>query len=214
MESYITSQCIVDEYLSNWFTYQELADYLCIPLGDVQRVLSIASEVNPKIGSKIQRHHNHIEMYYDQLNKQVFINEENQIYVDIAEYMIEHKSSLSQTAHAFGLGKTTISDYVHERLPGISIVLYKQVFDVLNYNKSFSINNKCVIDQVLTSYSLLMQGMSSEEIANVQNIGRNVVQRNLTNRLRLIDEKKYAEAQEILSENRMAPLRKNSFSGK
>lgn len=214
MESYITSQCIVDEYLSNWFTYQELADYLCIPLGDVQRVLSIASEVNPKIGSKIQRHHNHIEMYYDQLNKQVFINEENQIYVDIAEYMIEHKSSLSQTAHAFGLGKTTISDYVHEMLPGISIVLYKQVFDVLNYNKSFSINNKRVIDQVLTSYSLLMQGMSSEEIANVQNIGRNVVQRNLTNRLRLIDEKKYAEAQEILSENRMAPLRKNSFSGK
>ena len=30
MKDYITKECIIEEYLNNWFTYDELAEYLCI----------------------------------------------------------------------------------------------------------------------------------------------------------------------------------------
>lgn len=211
MDEYITSQCIIEEYLNNWFTYEELAEYLCIPIEDVQKALDAACEVDSKLGAKIRKHTGYIQRYYAEKDSKPFVSEENKIYVTIAEYMIEHKASLNKTAKEFGIGKTTVFDYVHERLPEISIDLYKQVFDVLTHNKSFSTNNKRVIEQVLTSYELLMQGKSSSEIAEVQQVGRNVVQRNLTGRLKAIDSQKYLIAQEILSENRDMAVRDYRF---
>lgn len=211
MDEYITSQCIIEEYLNNWFTYEELAEYLCISIADVQKTLDAACEVDSKLGAKIRKHTGHIRKYYAEKDSKPFISGENKVYVDIAEFMIEHKASLNKTAKEFGIGKTTVFDYVHERLPDVSIVLYKQVFDVLTYNKSFSTNNKRVIEQVLTSYELLMQGKSSAEIAEAQQVGRNVVQRNLTGRLKSIDSQKYLIAQEILSENRDMALREYRF---
>ncbi len=197
MDEYITEQCIIEEYLNNWFTFQELADYLCIPLADVENALIKAGDT--KTERKIREHARHINEYYENLGHDFFISSENQRYVDIANYMIDHQSSIRQTADFFGLGKTTIYDYVHEKLPSISIVLYKEVFDVLTQNKSFSTHSKRVIEQVLTSYNLLMQGKSSEEIASLH---RNVVQRNLTGRLKSIDLDKYLMAQEVLQEYR------------
>ena len=39
MEYEITPKIIIEEYLSNWFTFSELAQYLCIELKAVEDVL-------------------------------------------------------------------------------------------------------------------------------------------------------------------------------
>ena len=78
-------------------------------------------------------------------------------------------------------------------------------------NKSFSTNNKRVIEQVLTSYNYLSVGNTIEEIGNVQGLSWNVVQRNLTTRLSKIDKEKCKIAKEILNESRLQPLKENSF---
>lgn len=198
MDEYITDKCIVDEYLNNWFTREELAEYLCI---DVSRVNEVLDNVSDKrVKDKIGVHARYISRYYEEMENphEPFVTDENEIFIEIAKYMIENHASLRDTAEAFGLGKTTVYDYVHERLPGISIILYKQVFDVLNENKSFSTNNRRVIEQVLTYYNMLMSGKSSEEIGEELGLGRNVVQRNLSGRLKKIDGEKFQMAEMIL----------------
>ena len=198
MDEYITDKCIVDEYLNNWFTREELAEYLCI---DVSRVNEVLDNVSDKrVKDKIGVHARYISRYYEEMENphEPFVTDANEIFIEIAKYMIENHASLRDTAEAFGLGKTTVYDYVHERLPGISIILYKQVFDVLNENKSFSTNNRRVIEQVLTCYNMLMSGKSSEEIGEELGIGRNVVQRNLSGRLKKIDGEKFEMAEMIL----------------
>ena len=142
MDEYITDKCIVDEYLNNWFTREELAEYLCI---DVSRVNEVLDNVSDKrVKDKIGVHARYISRYYEEMENQhePFVTDANEIFIEIAKYMIENHASLRDTAEAFGLGKTTVYDYVHERLPGISIILYKQVFDVLNENKSFKAKMK------------------------------------------------------------------------
>lgn len=198
MDEYITDKCIVDEYLNNWFTREELAEYLCI---DVSRVNEVLDNVSDKrVKDKIGVHARYISRYYEEMENphEPFVTDANEIFIEIAKYMIENHASLRDTAEAFGLGKTTVYDYVHERLPGISIILYKQVFDVLNENKSFSTNNRRVIEQVLTCYNMLMSGKSSEEIGEELGLGRNVVQRNLSGRLKKIDGEKFEMAEMIL----------------
>lgn len=198
MDEYITDKCIVDEYLNNWFTREELAEYLCI---DVSKVNEVLDNVNDqRVKDKIGVHARYISCYYEEMENphEPFVTDENEIFIEIAKYMIENHASLRDTADAFGLGKTTVYDYVHERLPGISIILYKQVFDVLNENKSFSTNNRRVIEQVLTCYNMLMSGKSSEEIGEELCLGRNVVQRNLSGRLKKIDGEKFEMAEMIL----------------
>lgn len=211
MEEYITDECILNEYLNNWFTYEELATYLCISTEDVKKTLETAGRNDSKLRKKIDEHAQYIRKYELEKDMPIYIERENQIYADVAEYMIVHQSSLRKTAEEFHLGKSTIFDYVHEKLPKVSIVLYKQVFDVLTQNKSFSTNNKKVIEQVLDSYQLLMEGKTSAEIAEAQGVGRNVVQRNLTGRLKAIDSKKYLLAQERLMENQDRALENNRF---
>ncbi len=198
MDEYITDKCIVDEYLNNWFTREELAEYLCIDVSKVNEVLDNVSD--KRLKDKIGVHARYISRYYEEMENphEPFVTEENEIFIEIAKYMIENHASLRDTAEAFGLGKTTVYDYVHERLPGISIILYKQVFDVLNENKSFSTNNRRVIEQVLTCYNMLMSGKSSEEIGEELCLGRNVVQRNLSGRLKKIDGEKFQMAEMIL----------------
>ena len=198
MDEYITDKCIVDEYLNNWFTREELAEYLCIDVSKVNEVLDNVSD--KRLKDKIGVHARYISRYYEEMENphEPFVTDENEIFIEIAKYMIENHASLRDTAEAFGLGKTTVYDYVHERLPGISIILYKQVFDVLNENKSFSTNNRRVIEQVLTCYNMLMSGKSSEEIGEELCLGRNVVQRNLSGRLKKIDGEKFQMAEMIL----------------
>lgn len=213
MDEYITDKCIVDEYLNNWFTREELAEYLCIDVSKVNEVLDNVN--NQRVKNKIGVHARHISRYYEEMKNphEPFVTDGNFIEIEIAKYMIENHASLRDTADAFGLGKTTVYDYVHERLPGVSIILYKQVFDVLNENKSFSTNNRRVIEQVLTCYNMLMAGKSSEEIGEELGIGRNVVQRNLSGRLKKIDGEKFEMAEMILHTYRSKGYDGGKFAG-
>lgn len=208
----ITKQCIIEEYLNNWFTYEELAEYLCIELSDVKEILDNYCKNDDILNRKVKKHKCHIDKYYQTLKtgeEEPIISNERRI-TEIADYIISNKMSLRKTAQIFGLGKSTIFDYVHEKLPYISILRYKQVFDVLMANKSFSTNNVRVMRQVLQTYDYLVSGLSTQEIQECQHLSRNVVQRNLTTRLQKIDKEKYKIAKEILEENQKAPLIENS----
>lgn len=211
LDEYITKECIIEEYLSNWFTYEELAQYLCINVAEVQDVLDNYCSLDDKLNSKVRRHRENIEKYYEDSDSAVLMLEAEKKYIDIANYIISTKCSIRQAAREFGLGKSTIYDYINEKLPEISIRLYKEVFDVLMSNKSFSTNNKKVILQVLESYDYLKMGHTIDEIREFQGIGWNVVQRNISTRLKKIDKDKYQEAKKILELHQMTSQKENEF---
>ncbi len=56
--------------------------------------------------------------------------------VALAQYMIEHKATVRQTAAVFGVSKSTVHKDLTEKLPSINHALAAQVRDVLDVNKS------------------------------------------------------------------------------
>lgn len=214
----VTNNWIIEEYLNNWFTYEELAQYLCITVDRVKSVLEDEKLVNHLYGykkfAKINQHRKNIQLYYNNPTESKELTSLDKKVKAIAEFIISTKSSVRETGISFSMGKTTVYDYMNEKLPQISITLYKQVFDVFMENKSFSVNNRDIIQQVLTCYELLKAGNSSIEIQTELGIGRNVLQRNLTTRLKQIDEEKYKDAVEILRKKQMAPLEEHAFKPK
>lgn len=218
MEGQITDTCIIEEYLNNWFTYEELSQYLCVSLEKVKSVLDnhelISNLCGNKKVKKIIKHKSHIENFdLREIEKKIVTDFDFKV-IEIAKYIIENKCSVREAALRFEMGKTTIHDYMTEKLPGISLELYKQVFEVLMENKSFDTNNKEVIRQVLLSYELLNAGLTSVQIQEKLGISRNVLQRNLTTRLRKIDEDKYNQAIEILKQYQKQPLEEHAFKSK
>ena len=202
----ITDECIIEEFLNNWFTYDELAQYLCIDVIRVKRVLDSVNDI--KLNEKIDKHKKQIFDYYNFNGEEKVIDNYEEI-IRIADYIIENHSSIRETAKVFDIGKSTVYDRIHEKLPIINIRKYKDVFDILMENKSFSTNNKQVIEQVLNCYTLLKNGITSQEICDKLGIGRNVLQRNLTTRLRKIDKSKAEEISEILKEYQLQGLSNN-----
>ena len=202
----ITDECIIEEFLNNWFTYDELAQYLCIDVIRVKRVLDSVNDI--KLNEKIDKHKKQIFDYYNFNGEEKVIDNYEEI-IRIADYIIENHSSIRETAKVFNIAKSTIYDRIHEKLPIINIRKYKDVFDILMENKSFSTNNKQVIEQVLNCYTLLKNGITSQEICDKLGIGRNVLQRNLTTRLRKIDKSKAEEISEILKEYQLQGLSNN-----
>ena len=56
--------------------------------------------------------------------------------IDIANYIVEHNTTVRQTAKQFGISKSTVHKDVAERLPQIDMVLAKEARAVLDLNKS------------------------------------------------------------------------------
>lgn len=54
----------------------------------------------------------------------------------LAQYMIENKATVRQTASVFGVSKSTVHKDLTEKLPAINHVLASQVRAVLDVNKS------------------------------------------------------------------------------
>lgn len=54
---------------------------------------------------------------------------------DIANYIIEHNTTVRQTAKQFGISKSTVHKDVAERLPQIDVTLAKEARAVLDVNK-------------------------------------------------------------------------------
>ena len=209
----IARKVIIEEYLSNWFSYEELATYLCLDIELIKDTLDVYVNLDKSLFKKIDKHRNHIEEYKDAevLDRREYITGENQGFVDIANYIIKNKASLRDTAAYFGIGKTTVFDYVHEKLPTLSIRLYKQVFDVLMENKSFAADKKEIIEQVLKTYESFMRHDSCKEVEEELGLSRNIVQRNLTTRLRQVSKTKYEQVKKKLEENQLRALEEHGF---
>ena len=56
--------------------------------------------------------------------------------VRLAEYIIEHKTTVRAAAKAFGVSKSTVHKDVRERLPALNRPLYLQAKAVLEENKA------------------------------------------------------------------------------
>lgn len=211
MGEYITEELIVNEYLNNLFIEDDLADYLCINVSDVRKALNNVKD--EKLKSKIEKHKHIITLYYLKINGVLEDNTgiEDSKYRDIVLYIVNNHCSIRECAKASGLGKTTIFDYIHEQLPYIDIILYKKVFDVLMENKSFSTDNKKVREQILECYDLLLDGYTIKEISKELNLGWNVVERNLNQRLGKIDQEKATYAGILLDNNRKEALKEHAF---
>ena len=55
---------------------------------------------------------------------------------ELAVYMIETGATVRATARQFGISKSTVHKTLTERLPQCNYVLYKQVRQILDKNKS------------------------------------------------------------------------------
>lgn len=214
----ITDNCIIEEYLNNWFTYEELAQYLCISVDRIKSVLEnkklVSNLYDVKKFYKISKHRLNIFYFYNNYSDKEELTDIDKKVIEVAQYIIENKCSVREAGIHFNIGKTTVHDYMNEKLPDISITLYKQVFEVLMENKSFNTDNKAIINQVISAYLLLKEGYSSIQIQERLGMSRNVLQRNLTTRLKRIDEEKYKDAVEILKQNKVIPLQEHAFKPK
>lgn len=219
MEYEITPNIIIEEYLSNWFTFEELAQYLCVSVKEIEDVLKnqelIIKIYDKNKYNKVLNHEKNINNFYkDPMAIKDVLSGYDQTIIEIAKYIIENKASIRNAANKFNYGKTTVHDYINEKLPEISIGLYKEVFNIMMQNKSYSIDNIRVREQVLKCFEMLKSGVTSLEIQKILGITRNVLQRNLDMRLKKIDQTKYEEAKKILNDYKMAGLIENQFTSK
>ena len=212
MGEYITGDLIINEYLNNLLNEEDLADYLCIDVYEVNSVLNNVED--EKLKEKLLRHKHIVSLYYKKQDEGESIEPIDNKYIEIGLYIVNNHCSIRECARKFGLGKTTIYDYIHEQLPYIDIILYKKVFDVLMENKSYTTDSKKVREQVLSSYDLLLEGHTIKEISEQLNLGWNVVERDLNSRLKHIDEEKYENAKRILEYNQKEHLKEYEFETK
>lgn len=56
--------------------------------------------------------------------------------VELAEYIVEHRSTVRATAKRFGISKSTVHKDLTERLEDIDRPLYMQVKEILEVNKA------------------------------------------------------------------------------
>lgn len=200
----ITNEIIINEYLSNFFEDEELAEYLCIDVSKVKEAL--ANITDEKIKTKVAAHRKLIILYSMKVkeNKDNTNQECGKDQDEIGSYIVNKHCSIRECAKHFEMGKSTVFDYIHEQLPITDIVLYKKVFDVLMENKSFSTDSVAVRKQVLDCYDLLRKGHTIKEISEKLGLGWNTVERNLNKRLKKIDEGKYELAKMLLEQNKLS----------
>lgn len=55
--------------------------------------------------------------------------------IKLGEYIIEHKSTVRESAGVFGISKSTVHKDLTSRLPRLNAGLYKEVRAVLDINK-------------------------------------------------------------------------------
>ncbi len=80
----------------------------------------------------------------------------------LAQYMIENKATVRQTASVFGVSKSTVHKDLTEKLPGIDHVLATQVREVLDVNKS----ERHIRGGLATKEKYLMQEKEKEKFRN------------------------------------------------
>ena len=80
-------------------------------------------------------------------------------------------------------------------------------------NKSFAADKKEIIEQVLQTYESFMRHRSCREVEEELGLSRNVVQRNLTTRLKLISKEKYEQVKYIIMIAKEKKSMEEKFAG-
>ncbi len=65
-----------------------------------------------------------------------WIPEEKERCIQLAEYLIEHRTTVRATANIFGVSKSTVHKDISEKLPHINRALYEEAHRVLAQNKA------------------------------------------------------------------------------
>ena len=65
----------------------------------------------------------------------IYINESEERCERLARYLIEHKSTVRETAKAFGISKSTVHKDITEKLLRVNLKLFKEVEKILQLNK-------------------------------------------------------------------------------
>ncbi|MBR1376990.1 MAG: sporulation transcriptional regulator SpoIIID [Bacilli bacterium] len=191
---------IVEEYLNHFYNYKELACYLQI---EEKRVRNILTSVGGRTGELVKKHTYIIE-HYDAKNTNLNIkNELDEKVVSVAKYIINTKSSIRLAAKELKISKTTIGEYINDRLPSISITLYKKVFDIMQSHKTLNANHKSHRMIIEKEFELLNDGLTTSEISEQLHLSRNTVQRDLANRTEIISEDMQKKAKQKLKYNQM-----------
>ncbi len=206
---YLSQNVIINEFLNNWFNYKELSEYLHTDIFEIERALDInnlaAANLSEKEISKIELHKKYVNTPLDVNDINRSIDNYEGILL-IANQFINSGLSIRKAALELGISKSYLYDVLNEELPKVSLYVYKQVFDLLKANKSYGVDNKEVIEQVMNCYNLLKMGLTEKEISERLNISEKIVQRNLSYRLCSIDKNKYLEASEILRNSALSSL--------
>lgn len=200
-------EAIIKEYLNHFFTYEELALYLNIDKNIIKKLLTDYNHIENLLGDKtslkVRIHTNRIKLWNEvQEEKIVNISQKEEEIIRIANSIIENGYSIREASKQFGKGRTTIHDYMTEELPEISIILYKKVFDVMMRHKSLSVESFDHRINALEEFELLKQGYTIKEIAAKTGRSRNQVQRDLADRLAVINPLESYIASDILEEHK------------
>lgn len=194
---------VINEYLNNFYTEQELASYLGISEEKIHSILH-DENLDNKLISRITNHRNIINKWHYQVGDNIHIKTAtDKIVIMVADYILETNSSVRETAVHFKKSKTTINDYINEKLPEIDIKTYKKVFDIMHQHKSLSVEYKEHRDIVMDEYKLLMSGYTIEEICTKLNRTYNQVQRDLADRSIFICHKINRDSKKELNEHQL-----------
>lgn len=137
------------------------------------------------------------------------LDEKSQIIVNIADYIIEHNASYEEAAKEFGIGKSTIGEYMKDKLPLISEKRSKQINQIVGHHTSTKVLTEEMQERILLEYELLMRGYNLTQIAYLINNSYATVQRDISKRLPILSEEKGKISKDKLEHNKSKIYRKN-----
>jgi len=61
---------------------------------------------------------------------------QNELCLEIAQYFLDHKSTVRKTAQYFNISKSSVHNYLHKKLPLVNSLLFAQVQQILDTNSA------------------------------------------------------------------------------
>lgn len=120
---------------------------------------------------------------------------------EIADYIINTKSSTRNAAKKFNISNATVSVLMNEFLKLLNIKKFLLVQEVLNSNKPKTYKDEDVKKRVLLVADLVLKGFTVEKISKYINETINIVNEDLQTRLNKINPELYIEVKNLLTKN-------------
>lgn len=131
--------------------------------------------------------------------------------IQVANYIIETKTSTRKAAKQFNISNATVSDWMNGLLKKIDIKKYLDVQQILNKNTPKTITDEEVKNRVLMAAYLIIQGFTVEEIAKSMEVTINVINEDLQTRLPKLDFELYTQIKMIQKQNSLENLNIGSY---